>query len=243
MRPLIRACVTGVVAASVGMLVVLSPAGMALEERFGLSWLFWTRGPVSPPADVAVVSLGNDSAERLDLPQRLREWPRRIYAQLIRRLVDAGAAVIVFDLRLDEPRDPADDAALTRAIAESGRVVLFEFIDRKNHSMPGGQNHFAGLLTTEQRQPPLPEFAHAAVGIGPFPLPKVPARVTQFWAFRPDGEATLPMVALQRYAAAVGEDWHTLLRQAGLPDADQLPRDLAPLSDPDSLRAYMIALR
>ena len=108
MRPLIRACVTGVVAASVGMLVVLSPAGMALEERFGLSWLFWTRGPVSPPADVAVVSLGNDSAERLDLPQRLREWPRRIYAQLIRRLVDAGAAVIVFDLRLDELLPQAD---------------------------------------------------------------------------------------------------------------------------------------
>src|SRR5918995_133575 len=121
MRPLIRACITGVIAASFGMLVVLSPVGTLVEERFGLSWLFWTRGPVSPPADVAVVSLDNDSAERLGFPHRLREWPRRIYAQLIERLVDAGAAVIVFDLRLDEPRGGADDAALTRAIAASRR--------------------------------------------------------------------------------------------------------------------------
>ena len=150
MRPLIRACITGAIAALFGILVVLSPVGTLLEERFGLSWLFWTRGPVIPPADVVVVSLGSDSAERLGLPQKLREWPRRIYAQLIERLVDAGAAVIVFDLRLDEPRDGADDAALTQAIADSRRVVLFEFLDRKNHSMAGGQNRVAGLLTTEQ---------------------------------------------------------------------------------------------
>src|SRR5687767_13152901 len=108
MRALIRASITGLVAALVGLLVVLSPVGTALEERFGLSWLFWTRGPVSAPTDVVVVSLGSDSAERLGLPDRLREWPRRVYAELIERLVEADSAVIVFDLRLDEPREAAD---------------------------------------------------------------------------------------------------------------------------------------
>jgi adenylate cyclase len=243
MRALIRASITGLVAALVGLLVVLSPVGTALEERFGLSWLFWTRGPVSAPTDVVVVSLGSDSAERLGLPDRLREWPRRVYAELVERLVEADSAVIVFDLRLDEPREAADDAALTQAIADARRVVLFEHLERKHRPMPGEEDKIAGILATEQRHPPLADFEQAAVGIGPFPLPKVPARVSQFWAFRPGGEPTLPVVALQRYAAMVHEDWRALLRQAGLPDADQLRSDLAPLADVGGLSRYMIALR
>jgi len=239
-RPLIRASITGVVAALVGMLVMLSPVGIALEERFGLGWLFWTRGPVDPPADVAVVSLGSDSAERLGLPEKLRDWPRRIYAQLIQRLVEADSAVIVFDLRLDEPRDAADDAALAQAIADARRVVLFEHLERKHRPMPGEEDKIAGILATEQRHPPLADFQEAAVGIGPFPLPKVPARVSQFWAFRPGGEPTLPVLALQRYAASVDEDWRALLRQAGLPDADQQPSDLAWLTDAGALRLMAI---
>src|ERR687892_1640097 len=139
---------TGVAAALVGMLVMLSPVGMALEERFGLSWLFWTRGPLSPPADVAVVSLGSDSAERLGLPDKLREWPRRVYAQLIERLVEDDTAVIVFDLRLDEARDAADDAALADAIAAAKRVVLFEHLERRNRSLPGRLDGAAGVFTT-----------------------------------------------------------------------------------------------
>jgi adenylate cyclase len=242
-RPLRRASITGVIAALVGMLVVLSPVGMALEERFGLSWLFWTRGPVSPPADVAVVSLGGDSAERLGLPQKLREWPRRVYAQLIERLVEADTAVIVFDLRLDEARDAADDAALAEAIAAARRVVLFEHLERKHRPLPGRPDEIAGVFTTEQLQSPLTDFAQAAVGVGPFPLPKVPARVSWFWAFRPGGEPTLPVVALQRYAATVDENWRALLRQAGLPESDQLPSDPARLTDPGASSQYMIALR
>ena len=243
MRPLIRASITGVVAALVGIVVMLSPFGTTLEERFGLSWLFWTRGPVNPPADVAVVSLGSESAERLGLPARLREWPRGVYAQLIERLVEADSAVIVFDLRLDQARDAADDAALAEAIAQARRVVLFEHLESRRHPMPGGQDRVAGILDTEQVQPPLAQFARAAAGLGPFPLPKVPARVSQLWAFRPGGEPTLPVVALQRYAATVHEDWLALLRAAGSPAAEQLPSDLAALTDAEALRRYMIATR
>src|SRR5688572_27558097 len=117
---------TAVAAVLVGLMVMFSPWGMAFEERFGLSWLFWTRGPLDPPSDVVVVSLDGVSGERLGLATKLREWPRRLYAELIERLVDADAAVIVFDLRLDQPRDPANDAALAQAIRAAGRVVLFE---------------------------------------------------------------------------------------------------------------------
>ncbi len=150
MRPLIRASMTGVAAVLVGLLVMFCPWGMALEERFGLSWLFWTRGPLEPPADVVVVSLDGASGERLGLAARLREWPRRLYAELIERLVAADAAVIVFDLRLDQRRDPADDAALAQAIRDAGRVVLFEHLERKQSTLPGGEDK----VTTVRRQPP-----------------------------------------------------------------------------------------
>jgi adenylate cyclase len=234
---------TAVAAALVGILVMLSPFGMAVEERLGLSWLFWTRGPASHPGDVVVVSLGNDSAERLGFSQKLREWPRRIYVQLIERLVAADSAVIVFDLRLDEARDAADDAALAQAIANAKRVVLFEHLERKHRAMPGTPEGSASVWTTEQLLPPLPDFERAAAGLGPFPLPKVPARVSQFWAFRAGGEPTLPVVALQRYAATVDPDWRALLRQAGLSEADRVASDLTYLTDAGALSRYMIALR
>jgi adenylate cyclase len=241
-RPLIRASMTAVAAVLVGLMVMFSPWGMTLEERFGLSWLFWTRGPLEPPADVVVVSLDGVSGERLGLDARLREWPRRLYAELIERLVAADAAVIVFDLRLDQPRNPADDAALAQAIRDAGRVALFEYIELKNRPMPGRGEALAGVFTTEQVHPPIAPLADAAAGLGPFPLPKVPARVSQFWAFRPGGEPTLPVVALQLHAASAHRDWRALLQEAGYPEADQLP-SAARLSDPNDLRRYMMDLR
>jgi adenylate cyclase len=241
-RSLIRASMTAVAAVLVGLMVMFSPLGMGLEERFGLSWLFWTRGPLDPPSDVVVVSLDGVSGERLGLAARLREWPRRLYAELIERLVAADAAVIVFDLRLDQPRDPAHDAALAQAIRAAGRVVLFEHLELKNRPMPGRGTALAGVFTTEQVHPPIAPLAEAAAGLGSFPLPKVPARVSQFWAFRPGGEPTLPVVALQRYAAPVEEHWRALLHEAGYPEADRASSDPR-LSDPNGLRRYMMDLR
>ena len=243
MRALRRASLTGAVAGLFGILVMLSPWGDALEERFGLGWLFWTRGPVAAPSDVAVVSLDSGSREHLGLPEKLREWPRRLYARLIERLVEADVSVIVFDLRLDQAREPEQDAALAEAIAKAKRVVLFEHIDHTRLPLPGEEDQTVGVLATEQLRPPLDAFAQAAVGLGPFPLPKVPARVSQFWAFRPGGEATLPVVALQRHAAKMDEDWHALLHETGYPDADQLPSDLTRLTDPSALRRYMLEIR
>jgi adenylate cyclase len=242
-RPLIRASMTAVAAVLVGLMVMFSPWGMTLEERFGLSWLFWTRGPLEPPADVVVVSLDGVSGERLGLDARLREWPRRLYAELIERLVAADAAVIVFDLRLDQPRDPADDAALAQAIRAAGRVALFEHLERKQRTLPGGGHDLAGDFTTVRPLPPLPEFERAAAGLGPLPLPKVPAQVSNFWAFLPGGEPTLPVVALQLYAASIHSDRRAMLHEAGGRDGDRTASDLAQRSDPHALRRYMMELR
>ena len=131
---------------------------MALEERFGLSWLFWTRGPLEPPSDVVVVSLDGVSGERLGLAARLREWPRRLYAELIERLVDDGCAVIVFDLRLDQPRDPANEPLWRRRSATPDASSCSSISSANNRPMPGGGEAVAGVFTTEQVHPPIAPF-------------------------------------------------------------------------------------
>jgi adenylate cyclase len=212
--------------AGIGGLLALTPFGTVLEERFGLSWLFWARGPLPPPPEVAVISLDREASERFGLPARIREWPRTVYAQAIDRLAEAGASVIVLDLIFEQEReeDPLEDAELVRAIAQARRVVLLEYLDLASRPMLGGGPHPTVVVTTERVIPPLEPLAEAAAGLAPFPLPKTSGRVTQFWLFRPtdDGRPTLPVVALQQHALST--PWLTLLRQAGLhPTQESVP--------------------
>lgn len=53
-------------------------------------------------------------------------WPRSVHAELVRRLTDAGARTIAFDVAFVDltPRDPGGDALLAQAMREHGRVVL-----------------------------------------------------------------------------------------------------------------------
>jgi len=53
-------------------------------------------------------------------------WPRSIHARLVRRLTDAGARSIAFDIAFvdPDPRDPTGDAVLALAMSKHGGVVL-----------------------------------------------------------------------------------------------------------------------
>jgi len=51
-------------------------------------------------------------------------WPRSYQAELIDRLTDFGAKQIALDILFETRSNPADDAALARSIARSGRVTL-----------------------------------------------------------------------------------------------------------------------
>jgi len=53
-------------------------------------------------------------------------WPRSIHAKLVRRLKDAGARSIAFDIAFvdPDPRNPMDDSLLAQAMSEHGSVVL-----------------------------------------------------------------------------------------------------------------------
>lgn len=245
MRRIVKASLIGLGVAGLGMALALSPWGTVLEERVGLDALFRMRGPIEPPAEVAVVSLDRASAERLGLPEQIRNWPRSIYARLIEQLVDAGVSVIVFDLILSRPQDPAEDRALAKAVADARRVVLFEYVDAVRRPLAEAGEPAPGWLTTERVVAPLPALVEGAIGLAPFPLPKVPSRVAQFWTFQHvAGERpTLPVVALQHHAMPVHRQWLAHLKEQAGDRLGGLPDDPADLGGAHAWRRLIVAVR
>lgn len=87
-------------AAMAGLFIVGGdwPVAQRLESQL-LDLRFQLRGPTPPAADIALVAIDEKSL------QRYGRWPfsRRLYADLVDRLVTAKARTIVFDLLFAEP--------------------------------------------------------------------------------------------------------------------------------------------
>src|SRR5690606_6018203 len=73
------------------------------------------------PATGAVVLVDVDSSS-LDALGEL-PWPRTHYADLVDRLMEAGAARAVLGINLAMPADPEEDAALARTLTDAGGHV------------------------------------------------------------------------------------------------------------------------
>jgi adenylate cyclase len=93
-----KAITLGLLTSLLGIAVSFTHYGLDLEENFGLASLFKLRGERQAPPAVVVISLDKESADRLNLPQDVRRWPRSHHAHLIQKLIDESASVIVFDL-------------------------------------------------------------------------------------------------------------------------------------------------
>jgi adenylate cyclase len=227
-----------------GGLVSVTPPGFALEERYGLDALFQWRGPRPAPPEVVIVSLDQSSARRLGLPNEPRKWPRDLHARLVRNLGLAGAAVIGFDMTFEEARDVAHDERFAQAIRQAGNVVLFARLARETTPLVDRRGRPQGALESERLVPPLRPLADAAAATAPFPLPKVPVKVSQFWLFK-DGlaqSATLPMVAFQWSLLGSYDTFLRLLRAAGA-DTEALPADAQGLRQARNLPQVMERLR
>jgi CHASE2 domain-containing sensor protein len=72
--------------------------------------------------DVVVVAIDSDSLAWLEV----WPWPRRHYAEVLERLMAAGAQRIALDLDFSSDSDPEDDARLAEVLASAGpnRIAL-----------------------------------------------------------------------------------------------------------------------
>ena len=180
-----------------GLLAWQLPGGARLERDVTLPWLFASRGPRPAPPEAVIVSIDSHSGRALGLPSRFSDWPRTVYADLIRRATAAGAGVIAIDVHFARARLGAGDAALAGAIADAGNVVLFGRLRREVRAMPRGGRD--GQVLVDRMSRPHRRFADAAAAVAPFVLPKGPARVDRVWLYHPAAPtlATLPAAALR----------------------------------------------
>jgi adenylate cyclase len=98
---------------------------------------------------------------------------------------------------------------------------------RESVPMPGADPRASpDPFHLERLAPPLPSLAEAAAGLAPFPLPKVPVRVSRYWTFKAGaGNApSLPVVAFHVYGREAHGPLVALLQTVGAsaPDGSSL---------------------
>uniref|UniRef100_UPI00356A86C3 CHASE2 domain-containing protein n=1 Tax=Desulfosarcina sp. TaxID=2027861 RepID=UPI00356A86C3 len=186
-----------------GVILSFPPFSLELEEHFGLKMLFSLRGARRPPSAVLIISIDRDSAEALDLSRKTQQWPRTLHAQLVQTLSQQGAAAIIFDMLFDDAHDADADRAFGAAVADAATVVLCESIRQEKVPISDSRGKYLADLNIETLVPPIAPLARSALALAPFPLPKVPVQLSQFWTFKVGaGNApTLPVVAFFIYAS------------------------------------------
>lgn len=208
-----RAIAACLLSGLIGVTATLAPGGFELEERIGLHLLFNLRGERTPPEDVLILALDAASAGKLKLAKRPEKWPRSLHADLTRKLVEGGAAVIAFDLIFDEARSADEDERFAKAIRDAGKVVLAERITHETRPLNARNGVKNGTMTIERLVRPIPVLAESAAATAPFPLPKVPFKVSQYWTFKAgSGDTpTLPVMAFQVFTTEVHDEFVRLL--------------------------------
>ncbi len=160
MSHLSKAFTLGIIVGISGLIISLSPPGLRLEENFGLHLLFELRESRQAPHEVVVVAIDKASADRLNVDDQPRKWPRSLHARLTDNLVNRGASVIVFDLFFNESRSSDDDLLFARAIESAGNVVLSEYLEQEVFIDDSGQ--VIDTLHAEKHILPIPALAHPA---------------------------------------------------------------------------------
>lgn len=109
----------------------------------------------APDPSITVVAIDDASINQVGR----WPWARSVHAELIKKLSDAGAKVIAYDVNFPEVSDAQDDQALADALKASGRVVLPEEL-KDLVTGAGGQLTYSLILRS------IPLIAQQAAALG-----------------------------------------------------------------------------
>ena len=79
--------------------------------------------PSDTPGDIAIIYMDEQAMQDYRVAPG-QPWPRPLYTRLLNRLTLDRPKVVVFDVTMTQPGNPAEDAVLAAAIRANGRVVL-----------------------------------------------------------------------------------------------------------------------
>ncbi len=225
MKPLYKALILGLFTAILGLILSFVIVAFNIDEKVDLKLLFKMRGPRQVPSDVVVVSIDKLSSEILNQSGKTYQWRRSLHASLIDKLVKAGVAVITFDMTFNETRSKHDDDLFAEAIRNAGNVILCESIKKNIVPLTGNSGVVVGDINIEQVTLPISSLAQSSFALAPFPLPKVPVTVSQYWVFKKSmqDKPTLPVVTFQSFALNEYEIFIRILKKVNPSLTDKLP--------------------
>ena len=224
---LFKAIFLGFLIGIVGLLISPFRFALNIEENAGLGLLFKLRGVRPAPSDVVVVSIDKESSENLNLPNNPDKWPRSLHAHLTENLVREGAEVIAFDVHFIEPRSAEDDNLFAEAIRKARNVVLAEPLIAKEVPLSDSSGSLKEVHSIVKIVKPIAPLSRSAVATAPFPLPRIPFKVNQYWTFQTGAgdSPTLPVVAFQLFTMQVYKEFIHLLEKVSPNQTAKLPGD------------------
>jgi len=228
-----------------GIAASLFPVGVAIEENIGLDLLFKLRGLKTPPKKVIIVSLDKATVDTLKLPEDPEKWSRSLHANLIENLVQKGAAVVVFDMTFHEPAAFEQDNLFAKAIRKAGNVVLCQSLHNETLPLTNKNGKDIGELNIQRLIKPIPSLEQYALALAPFPLPKIPVKVSQYWTFKTDAgdTPTLPVAVFQIFAFEVYDEFIQLLEKVSPNQTEKLLRDKNTIIENRWIEETMLILR
>jgi adenylate cyclase len=183
-----------VVALALTALHVMHFAFFDVLENKTLDLRFSLRGKKAPGPETVIAAIDEKSINKLGR----WPWPRSVWARVVDRLTQDGAAVVVFDVFFSEPENVDSDDLFQRAIMRSGRVVLPAVFDFSEEGYK--ESGFTGRKLDFLEPSAYPVQLHADEPFSPLTARMVLPTMVRFSAFAkklghinmaPDDDGTL----------------------------------------------------
>ncbi len=187
-------------------LLSLTTLGQMLEN-LALDFSYGVHCSSSTPPELLIIGIDEASFQELRLAW---PWPRSLHARLIRRLAEAGARLIVFDIGFGDPSTPQEDQLLADAIRQAHNVILPQTFEVTDDPV-----FFRRILVQ-----PLEAFRQAAQALGVSMVTPDADSVIRHFHLRLGGQDTLPAAVIRALnpQSSLPPDLSGLIHYVGPPD-------------------------